>query len=202
MLTLGADSMFDATASAPATGHTLESATLDFGDGSAVVHRGPDPATWVVEHTYASAGAWTATLTVSDTYRITATATVSVTVCVAPTVHIVPSGEALTGQPLRFKATSSTPEGTKFTEYKVSYDNGLTHESEDGPPPATLTHTFGAAGDYTVILEVFNNADGHAKSTVVVTIADVDVTAPGPVTGLRTRGVTPASVPLRLDQPD
>ena len=201
MVTLGADSMFDATASAPAAGHTLESATLDFGDGSAVVHRGADPATWLVEHTYASAGAKTATLTVTDTYGITATAAVSVTVFVAPTVRIVPSGEALTGQSLRFKATSSTPVGTRFTEYKVSYDNGLTQESDDGPPPATLTHTFGAAGDYTVILEVFNNADGHAKSTVVVTIADVDVTAPGPVTGLRTTGVTPSSVPLAWTNP-
>ena len=137
----------------------------------------------------------------TDTYGLPATATVSVTVFAAPTVQIVPSGEALTAQPLSFKVTSSTPEGTNLTDYQVSYGDGTAIQYGDGTPAATLSHTFGTPGVYTVILDAFNDADGHATSTVVVTIADVDSTAPGPVTALRTSAVTPASVALAWTNP-
>ena len=100
---------------------------------------------------------------VTDTYGLPATATVSVTVFAAPTVQIVPSGEALTAQPLSFKVTSSTPEGTNLTDYQVSYGDGTAIQYGDGTPAATLSHMFGTPGVYTVILDAFNDADGQPR---------------------------------------
>ena len=49
LLTMGTEATFDGTTSAAAAGHTLASAVLDFGDGSAVVHLGADPSKWRAE---------------------------------------------------------------------------------------------------------------------------------------------------------
>lgn len=162
---------FDARASQAAAGQTLTGATIDFGDGTAVKDLGGNAAKWRAEHAYATAGTKTATLTVTSSDGKSATVTTSVPVFSTPTVTIVQTGgPAVAGQQVTFAVTATTPAGSAFTDYDVTYDNGATVAFGDGTPPATLTHTFAAPGTYTVILDGYNDADGFSRSTITVTV--------------------------------
>jgi plastocyanin len=119
------------------------------------------------------------TVVVTNSAGDTATAAVLVTVFGAPTAMITPPRIARPGDPITLALTASTPAGTGFTDYDVSYDNGGTWEYFNGVPPTTLTHTFGAEGTYTVLFDVYNDADGWVHSSAQVR---VDVTPPAPVT--------------------
>jgi PKD repeat protein len=101
------------------------------------------------------------------------------------TVHPMPNGAitapllARPGDPITLALTLSTPAGTAFTDYDVSYDNGATWEPFNTVPPTTLTHTYSAEGVYTVLLTAYNDADGWADVSKQVR---VDVTPPAPAT--------------------
>ena len=170
-LTVNSIATFDAGSSHAGQGRTLTSATLDFGDGTpAKVFTGAS-SNWQVEHLYASAGAMNATLTVTDSAGHTSSSTQPVTVFAAPSVTITRTGgPAVANQVVTFAVTSSTPGSTAITDYDVSYDNAASTTFGDGAPPATLTHTFGAPGQYTVIVDAYNDADGARRSTITVTV--------------------------------
>jgi plastocyanin len=169
---------FDVSGSQAGSG-TLVSALLDYGDGTTQSFTGADPATWSSEHVYATSGDKSVTVLVTNSAGDTATAAVLVTVFGAPTASILPPRIARPGDPVTLALTSSTPSGTAFTDYEMSYDNGLTWEYPSGVPPTTLTHTFSAEGTYTVMFNVYNDADGWALSSAQVR---VDITPPAPAT--------------------
>ena len=132
---------FDVSGSSADAGFTLASADLDFGDGSTVFHFAGDPATWQVTHAYPKAGADVATLTVTDSDRLSATTTVPVTVFAAPTASIAPNRPPQVGIPTTFQATASTPPGTAFTDYQISFDGGATFQSvEESQLPIADPH--------------------------------------------------------------
>jgi hypothetical protein len=188
----GFEPLFDVTASHAGQGKTIVSGSLDYGDGTTDLFAG-DPATWGPFHSYLAAGTVNVTLQVTDSAGGTVSDVVTLTVYPAPLATIIPSGgPARPGMPLTFALTSSTPAGTTFTDYAVSYGDGTPMEFADGLPPATLTHTFGAAGTYTVTFTAYNDADGFVSPSTQVTF---DVTAPGPVTAL-SAAVTDTSVAL------
>jgi hypothetical protein len=168
---------FDMSGSQAGVG-TLVSALLDYGDGTTKNFTG-DPATWSSDHVYTTSGDMAVTVVVTNSAGDTATAAVLVTVFGAPTAMITPPRIARPGDPITLALTASTPAGTGFTDYDVSYDNGATWEYSNGVPPTTLTHTFSAEGTYTVLFNVYNDADGSAHSSAQVR---VDVTPPAPVT--------------------
>jgi hypothetical protein len=172
--------LFDLSGSQAGAG-TLVSALLDFGDGTTQTFTGADPTAWFSLHAYTTSGDKAVTVLVTDSAGGTATAAVLVTVFGAPTAMITPPRIARPAEPLTLALTSSTPAGTAFTDYDVSYDNGASWVYVSGVPPTTLTHTFGAEGTYTVLFDVYNDADGWARSSAQVR---VDVTPPAPVTGL------------------
>ena len=170
-LTVNSIATFDAGQSHAGAGHTLTSATLDFGDGTVVRTFTGASSNWQAEHLYTSAGARNATLTVTDSAGWTSSSTQPITVFVAPSVTIAQtSGPAAASQVVTFAVTSSTPGGTAITDYDVSYDNAGSTAFGDGAPPATLTHTFSAPGQYTVIVDAYNDADGARRATIIVTV--------------------------------
>ena len=115
-------------------------------------------------HTYAAAGTYTATLTVTDNSGATGTTTRTVTVSGPP--NQPPKavlGASCTNLSCSFDATgSSDPDGTVQT-YAWSFGDGSTATT------ATATHTYAAAGSYSVTLTVTDN--GGAGTTATKTLA-------------------------------
>ena len=66
-------------------------------------------------------------------------------------------------------------------------------------PPATLTHTFASAGTFTVLVNVYNDADGWDSASTVVVVDDG--IPPAPVTALKATTVTATSIALAWTNP-
>ena len=116
-------------------------------------------------HTYAAAGEYTATLTVSDG-EATATETIAVTVAANQAPTVTASADPAGGTaPLTvaFTASGQDAEGDALT-YAWSFGDGASAEG------ASASHTFAAPGTYAVTVTVTDarGATGSATLTVVV----------------------------------
>ncbi|MGQ9602422.1 MAG: PKD domain-containing protein [Candidatus Bipolaricaulia bacterium] len=132
----------------------------DFGDGTKDTTQNP-------KHTYAKAGSYTVTLTVTDDKKKTATAKITITVKnAAPTAKILANPtkgqEPLTVQ---FDGTGSTDPDDKIAKYEWDFGDG-TAKSTDAKPK----HTYEKAGTYTATLTVTDNEGATAKATVTITV--------------------------------
>ena len=131
----------------------------DFGDGGTSLLQNPN-------HTYSSAGTYTAKVTVSDGRGGTASATVVVTVGNrAPTVQLTAtptSGKSpLT---VAFTATGSDLDGDALT---YRYDFGDGSKPETGRTP---THKYSKAGTYTARVTVTDTSGTTGTATVQITV--------------------------------
>ena len=116
-------------------------------------------------HTYAAGGTFDVKLTVTDTTGNSATSTQQVTI-VAP--NAAPKATAVvTANGLTINAngsSSSDPDGT-ITSYAWTFGDGGTSTL------ANASHTYAAAGTYTVTLEVTDNEGAKNTATQPVTVA-------------------------------
>jgi cytochrome c len=130
----------------------------DFGDGGTSLLQNPS-------HTYATAGTYTAKVTVSDGKGGTGTATVQVTVGNrGPSVALAAtpiSGRA----PLNvsFTATGSDPDGDALT-YAYDFGDGKTGTGR------TPTHKYAKAGVYTAKVTVTDTGGAKAAAEVQITV--------------------------------
>ncbi len=142
----------------------------NFGDGTTGTGQ-------TATHSYAAAGTYDVTLTVTDALGATGTTATSVTVEPAnegPSAAFTSQVQDLT---VNADATGSTdPDGT-IESYTWNFGDGTTATG------ATTSHTYPEAGTYPVTLTVTDNRGATATSTV-----DVTVTAPAP--GLPTASFT------------
>ncbi|WP_146904562.1 PKD domain-containing protein [Cellulomonas aerilata] len=116
-------------------------------------------------HTYPAAGTYPVTLTVTDDRGATATARRDVTVTapnVAPTAAVAATPTGLT---VALDGTRSTDADGTITSYAWAYGDGTTGTG------ATGTHTYPAAGTYTVALTVTDNRGATARTQRAVTVA-------------------------------
>lgn len=149
---------FDAGGSSDPDG-TIASYAWAFGDGAS----GTGVA---VQHTYAAAGTYSVTLTVTDNRGATSALTQDVAVVAnqAPTASFTPTVTNLT---VAVDASASTdPDGTIAT-YAWDYGDGTTGAG------VTSSHAYAAAGTYTVALSVTDD-----RGLVATASAQVTVTAP------------------------
>ena len=128
-----------------------------FGEGGTATAQSPS-------HTYATAGSYTVTLTVTDNQGATASTSNTVTVTAPnqpPKASFTLSCNGLT---CGFTSTSSDPDGT-ITAYNWTFGDGTSATAQN------LSHTYAAAGSYTVALTVTDNqgATGSTSQTVTVT---------------------------------
>jgi PKD repeat protein len=152
---------FTATASDP-DGDTL-TYDWDYGDGSA--HSTAQNPT----HSYATAGTYSAKVTVSDGKGGTKDDTLSITVVQPnrnPTVTAgrTPTGGVTTGQSIAFTATASDPDGDTLT-YDWDYGDGSAHSTAQNP-----SHSYATAGTYSAKVTVSDGKGGSANDTLSITV--------------------------------
>ena len=166
----GSTLFFDPSASlAGPAGTALQSASLDYGDGTTPEAFTGDPTAWFSFHSYATAGDKTVTLTVTDSAGKTATVVVTIHVFDVPTAAITATGQAQAGVPFTFTLDATTPAGTTWKNWTVS-GGGLLDGGWGAGPPPTYTTTFADPGTYTITFTVSNNTGGEALSTLDITV--------------------------------
>jgi len=161
--TVGAPLSFSGVGSSDPDG-SIATYQWTFGDGMSA--NGAMPT-----HSYAVAGSYTVTLTVTDNGGLTASATTTATVSSGGGTNqapiAVPNGpySGVVGTPVSFDATGShDPDGTIAT-YSWDFGDG---SSASGAAP---THSFATTGTFTVTLTVTDNqgATGSASTTATIT---------------------------------
>jgi PKD repeat protein len=175
----GTSASFNPTASGST--NPISSATWDFGDG-ATTFKTTSPLA-AVSHTYAAPGQFTVKLTLVDNRGNLVSTTQQVTVVdEAPTAAftIAPSHPAV-GQPVSFDGSSSSDPDGSVASYSWDFGDG---SSITGPNTVTPSHSYSAAGVYTVTLRV-TDTSGVSSSTTrqvpVGVVASFAVTSPPPL---------------------
>ena len=130
----------------------------NFGDGTSAATQNPN-------HTYATAGTYTVTLTVTDNQAATGTLARSVTVTAA---NLAPTAE--------FSFTSNNLTAA-FTDLSTDSDGSITARSWDFGDGSTSSsaypsHTYTAAGSYTVSLSVTDNGGLNNSISHIVTVTE------------------------------
>ena len=127
----------------------------DFGDGTKSTAQNPT-------HTYGSNGTRTVKLTVTDNAGATGAASLSVTVSnQAPTAAFTRS---CTGLACTLTSTSSDADGT-IASWSWNFGDGKTSTVQNP------SHTYAAAGTYTIALTVTDNKGGKGTASQAVTVS-------------------------------
>jgi PKD repeat protein len=170
-----------ATVTASTAGSTdpdgnIVASTINFGDGSALVSASS------ASHTYTTLGMYTITGTVTD--NLGATASKSAAIVISSNSNLPPTA-AITATPNSAYAPatvsvsaagSSDPDGT-ITSSSISFGDGT---SASGP---TASHTFSAAGVYTLTAKVTDNLGASSTATTSVTVKAPEVIVSSPADG-------------------
>lgn len=132
-------------------------------------------------YTYTAAGTYNAVLTVTDPSGATSSSSVSITVTAPPAANLPPTASFTVNPtngvaPLNVNfdgAASSDPEGGPLT-YSWSYGDGTANGTG-----VSATHVFNAAGTFTVMLTVTDNAGltGTASTTISTTPLNCAITS-------------------------
>jgi Zn-dependent metalloprotease len=137
---------------------TIVSWDWDFGDGNTSTQQNPS-------HTYAAAGTYNVTLTVTDNDSATDSVTKPVTVTApnqAPTADFTFTTTDLTAN---FTDTSTDPDGT-IVSWLWDFGDGNTSTVQNP------SHTYAAAGTYNVTLTVTDNDSATDSVTKPVTVTE------------------------------
>ena len=133
---VGNTTQFTSTSTTNPSGQQISSYQWNFGDG----HTGSGQN---VTHTYAQAGTYQVTLTVSTGGHCTSQKTQSVPVYAAPTCNFTYT-TVCQGSPTQFTSTASTSPNNPITNYQWNFGDGQTGQGQ------TVTHTYAQAGTYQV----------------------------------------------------
>ena len=157
----------------------------NFGDGTVANNAGPTPS-----HTYAATGMFTVSLTVTDDAGATDTATTTANIVAAAQDPIAdPNGpySGTTNVALTLNGGASfDPDGGAITQYDWDFGDG----NAVSVTTPTVSHTYNAAGTYTVTLTVVDDEGAtSAPATTTAAISDAPANQPpvsdpnGPYTG-------------------
>ncbi len=162
--TIDAEVTFDAAASFDPDGSIVEY-HWDWGDGTSPTIAGSRTAT----HTFAAAGSYTVVLTVRDGDNQTGTASVTIVVGDGPVADFTFSPSAPTiDEEVTFDAGASFDPGGSIVEYRWDWGDGT---SPTIGASRKATHTFTAAGSYTVVLTVRDGDDQTDTASVTITVS-------------------------------
>jgi PKD repeat protein len=155
---------FDGSASSDADGN-ITGYSWDYGDGSPA-----DTSSATPPHTYAVAGTYTVTLTVTDNNGATASDTATVTIANRPpTANAGPDQTGSAGGAVTLNGSGSTDPDGVISNYSWNFGDGASFNAGSA---ASTSHTYAAAGTYTVTLTVTDNNGASANDTAVITVTN------------------------------
>jgi len=163
----GSSVTFDASGSTGGNGPAITDYQWNFGDGTPVDDVG---ATTSIQHTYATRGVYTVTLTVNNGAGSDST-TQTVTVDDPPTATFTSSATvALPNAGVSFDASASTPgdPGGAITDYTWNFGDGT--PADDAGDNADASHAFASPGIYTVTLTTTDDLGVSTTATEQVTV--------------------------------
>jgi PKD repeat protein len=130
----------------------------DFGDGAKETGA-------ATSHIYTTTGAYTVTLTVTDSIGQFTVTTASILVYEPPTTPVIfqSASVADTGQAITFTGTATDPNNLALT-YAWNFGDGKTNTG------SSIGHTYTAAGNYTVTLTVSNGVGLSSAATTSIRI--------------------------------
>ncbi len=204
----GAPVGFNASA---ATDGSIADYSWDFGDGTPTQDTG---STATATHAFTARGIYTVTLTTTDDLGATATATQNVTVNQPTAAFTVSAPSPGPNVPVSFDASASSDPDAAISDYSWDFGDGT--PVQDAGTTATITHSFSAAGTYTVKLTATDalGLPGTISQQVVIpppvtssgsgtTTTEPTPTTPAPVTSTTpvppvTSSPTPPSLSVQL----
>jgi PKD repeat protein len=152
---------------------TVASTTINFGDGTTVNSAS-------ASHTYTAAGTYTITATSTDSFGVKKSTTSTVTVAAnQPPIAALSLSLANGVAPAAVTAStaaSSDPDGTVASS-SINFGDGTVMS---GP---SATHTYAAAGTYTVTATVTDDKGGSSTTSASATLSAPNVTVTAPVSG-------------------
>ncbi|MGV0110190.1 PKD domain-containing protein [Arthrobacter sp. CP30] len=155
---------FDASASTDAEGG-IASYAWDLGDGNRATDR-------TASHTYATAGTYQVTLTVTDDRGVKDTSTQAVEVKAPNTAPKAAFTASCNGADCAFDASTSADAEGAIASYSWNFGDGASGSGR------TATHAYGESGTYDVGLQVTDGAGLTATSSQQVTVVIPVNTAP------------------------
>ncbi|MEO6531348.1 MAG: PKD domain-containing protein, partial [Specibacter sp.] len=155
---------FNASASTAPAGQSITAYSWNFGDGS------PVAAGVTVNHSYSTAGNFTAVLTVTSTSGVQATTSKVVTTVAPNQAPVAAFDAAVAGLNVSVDGSDSSDADGSVASYAWQFGDGSVGTG------VTAEHEYAAAGSYTVRLVV---TDGMGLASAPVT-KQVSVTAPPP----------------------
>jgi PKD repeat protein len=180
---------FNAAGSTAATGHTITTYAWNFGDGSLTT-----ATTASTTHTFASAGTFTVTLTVTDDIGQQGRVTVPVTVSAAGAGSLtaefsISPTDPTSGQLVSFNANLSSPQAS-ITAYDWDFGDGTV---VNGQSSFLISHTYftpvAPGNTFTIRLTVHDNTGRVATTTHTLLVKN----APGPTASFT---VSPSPAPV------
>lgn len=153
----------------------------DFGDGQTSVDASPT-------HVYASGGAKTVVLTVTDDDGATGTATAQLTLVAPNTPPTAVIGSTISGLSVAFVGTGSTDAEGSVVSYLWSFGDGQTSTE------ASPTHVYASPAEYTVTLTVTDDAGATGSATANVAPTAAPNVPPTAVIGSTVSGMSVAFV--------
>lgn len=145
---------------------TIASYAWDYGDGSTGTGQSSN-------HTYSSAGTYTVELTVEDNDGSSDSVTHNVTVTAAPASNQAPNASftaSSTGLAASFSGAGSTDSDGTIASYAWNYGDNTTGTG------VSSTHTYAAAGTYSVVLTVTDDDGATDTATQQVTVSSTPTT--------------------------
>lgn len=150
---------FDASTSTAPSGRTITGYEWNFGDGTAVGSGRQ------VSHTYAAAGAYTVTLTVTDSAGLRDTESRVVTTTAPHAAPVAAIQVSVAGSTVNVDGRGSTASDGASLTYSWDWGDG----SADGSG-ATASHTYASAGNYVITLTATDSLGSSDQATATVTI--------------------------------
>ena len=166
----GVSIAFSSSGSSDSDG-SIASYNWDFGDGSSISSANPT-------HSYATAGTYTATLTVTDDQGASDSDTATVTITTVSTGNQTPVANANgpysgnTGVAISFSSAGSSDADGAIVAFAWDFGDGA---SSNQPHPS---HSYAAAGNYTVSLTVTDDGGATHTDTTSATVTDAPNQAP------------------------
>lgn len=129
-----------------AGGTTITDVTINFDDGSPVLHMGPISSAAAVSHLFAVKGTYNVSALATDSTGATAAAATAIVVTpLGASVAVTTTGAAAAGSPITFAVTNS-PAGASIDHYEWNFGDGATTTSSG----TTQSHAYGSTGTFNV----------------------------------------------------